>query len=65
LGISFDDVKKIKGDNFTKTGNIVVYEISDYEKSKFLKRYNMPFYLLNLEFKDDILIKYSFGFSYP
>ncbi len=41
------------------------YSIKDFAHSDFLGRYNMPSYFAVLEFDQDELIEYSFGFDYP
>ena len=47
------------------TKNKVVYEIGDFDKSEFLKYYNMPYYYGEYVFIDDKLVKFKFRFSYP
>ena len=65
LGISKKDLIKIKGNNFVETNNILWYEISDYEKSHFLEKYNLPIYFAEYTFDQDKLRKIYFGFEYP
>ena len=65
LGISKKDLIKIKGNNFVETNHILRYEISDYEKSHFLGKYNLPIYFAEYTFDQDKLSKIYFGFEYP
>ena len=65
LGISKKDLIKIKGNNFTETNRVLRYEISDYEKSHFLEKYNLPIYFAEYTFDQDKLSKIYFGFEYP
>ena len=65
IGISKKDLIKIKGNNFVETSHILRYQISDYEKSHFLEKYNMPIYFAEYTFDQDKLFKIYFGFEYP
>ena len=65
LGISKKDLIKIKGNNFVETNHVLRYEISDYEKSRFLEKYNLPIYFAEYTFDQDKLSKIYFGFEYP
>ena len=65
LGISKKDLIKIKGNNFTETNHVLQYEISEYEKSRFLEKYNLPIYFAEYTFDQDKLSKIYFGFEYP
>jgi len=65
LGISKKDLIKIKGNNFVETNHVLRYEISDYEKSHFLEKYNLPIYFAEYTFDQDKLCKIYFGFEYP
>lgn len=65
LGISKKNLIKIKGNNFVETNHVLRYEISDYEKSHFLEKYNMPIYFAEYTFDQDKLSKIYFGFEYP
>ena len=65
LGISKKNLIKIKGNNFVETNHVLRYEISDYEKSHFLKKYNLPIYFAEYTFDQDKLSKIYFGFEYP
>ncbi len=69
LGIRMKDVITIKGDGYSsiKEGDVEVieYKIDNYLTSDFLKRYNSPIYNAIFTFKDEILVKYSFGFEMP
>ena len=58
LGISKKDLIKIKGNNFVETNHVLRYEISDYEKSHFLEKYNMPIYFAEYTFDQDKLSKF-------
>ena len=64
LGISKKDLIKIKGNNFVETNHVLQYEISDYEKSRFLEKYNLPIYFVEYTFDQDKLSKIYFGFEY-
>lgn len=44
---------------------LLSYSIKDFAHSDFLSRYNMPSYFAALEFDQDKLIDYRFGFDYP
>ena len=63
LGISKKDLIKIKGNSFVETNHVLRYEISDYEKSHFLEKYNMPIYFAEYTFDQDKLCKIHF--EYP
>ena len=65
LGISKKDLIKIKGNNFVETNHVLRYEISEYEKSHFLEKYNLPIYFAEYTFDQDKLSKIYFGFEYP
>ena len=65
LGISKKDLIKIKGNNFVETNHVLRYEISEYEKSHFLEKYNLPIYFAEYTFDQDKLSKIYFGFKYP
>ena len=65
LGISKKDLIKIKGNNFVETNHVLRYEISDYEKFRFLEKYNLPIYFAEYTFDQDKLSKIYFGFEYP
>ena len=65
LGISKKDLIKIKGNNFVETNHVIRYEISEYEKSHFLEKYNLPIYFAEYTFDQDKLSKIYFGFEYP
>ena len=64
LGISKKDLIKIKGNNFVEINHVLRYEISDYEKSHFLGKYNLPIYFAEYTFDQDKLCKIYFGFEY-
>jgi len=65
LGISKKYLIKIKGNSFVETNHVLRYEISDYEKSHFLGKYNLPIYFAEYTFDQDKLSKIYFGFKYP
>jgi len=69
LGFSKGRVVSILGEGFQEElkGNVKIlkYVINNYENSPFLKYYNMPFYYGEYEFKNNKLMKFSFGFEYP
>lgn len=69
LGICKNDLIKLKGipNEITRTNDtiIVKYIIDDFEKSAFLKAYNMPLYFAEYCIVQDKLIKFKFGFEYP
>lgn len=69
LGISQQELISILGPNFTKNkeGNIVTinYKIDDFNRSSFLKKYNLPVYFGNYYFINDKLVRFEFGFEYP
>jgi hypothetical protein len=69
LGITVGDLKSIKGepDSIISTNKTIIYhyKIDDFDSSDFLKRYNMPIYFADYEFKNGYLIKFKFGFEYP
>lgn len=41
------------------------YELSDIATSDLLKSHNMPLYYAEYAFKEDKLVRFAFGFSYP
>lgn len=65
LGISKNDLVKKLGNSYKSSisGNVerLVYTVDD--KSNFVRRYNQYRYYIRCVFKNDILIKYSFGFE--
>lgn len=69
LGISLEKLIEIKGDGYKtkneKDESVVIYRIDDYEKSLFLKKYNMPGYFMEFRLKDNKVTKILFGFDYP
>jgi hypothetical protein len=75
LGMNELELKRIKGNNFTKTQsngmNVLNYQISEGENfdgenftSKFLERNGIG-YTAFYFFKNDKLVKFSYGFEYP
>jgi len=44
LGISKAALEKIKGSGFVRNSNVISYTLSDYDKSCFLQKYNIPIY---------------------
>jgi hypothetical protein len=69
LGMSKLEIIKLKGDFFIEKkldkNEILLYSINDYNKSDFLKRYNLPSYFMEFTFFNNKLIKLKFGFDYP
>lgn len=69
LGITKKSIQEIKGPpkNIILDDKIEIYEysVNDFSSSLFLKKYNMPEYQSKYFFKDDILIRFHFGFIYP
>ncbi|WP_461533109.1 hypothetical protein [Sinomicrobium sp.] len=69
LGLSMAEIVQIKGEDYTTEESegekIVIYTIDDYEKSAFLKRYNMPGYFIRIALKDNAVRRIVFGFEYP
>ncbi|MBA3649697.1 MAG: hypothetical protein H0W62_14330 [Chitinophagales bacterium] len=70
LGISKEQSIQIKESDYKeekgKNNQIIIrYVLNDFNKSAFLKRYNMPVYFAEYWFKENKLIKYWFGFEYP
>lgn len=69
LGISLEKLIEIKGNVYVtkkdKDQLIVTYRINNYDKSLFLKRYNMPGYFMEFTLKDNTVTKILFGFDYP
>jgi hypothetical protein len=68
LNMTIGALKSIKGEPDTTLINkttTLSYRLDDIDKSSFLKRYNMPIYYADYEFKDGYLIRFKFGFDYP
>ena len=69
LGISSKELTNILGKSQEIDENDdkikMVYVIGDFDKSAFLKHYNMPYYSGEYIFTDDTLVEFKFGFSYP
>ena len=69
LTMALVDFKLIKGepDSLISEDQEVIYhyEISNMNKSAFLKKYNMPLYYADYYFRNGYLYKYRFGFMYP
>ncbi|MDR0828750.1 MAG: hypothetical protein LBN95_01370 [Prevotellaceae bacterium] len=69
LGMQKSELLEKKGENYVKTSQngiiLLTYSIDDFDKSQFLKRYNMPLYTAEYWFKDNVLIKFAYGFEYP
>jgi hypothetical protein len=68
LGMSLVDLIKEKGDNYETqidVDTIVIYRISDQEKTDFLRRYQMPGYFMNFTIKESKIHHILFGFDYP
>jgi len=69
LGLSKTEVINKKGNNYqeSKKGDLIKlrYEIDEKKDKKFLDKYNMPLYVAEYFFKNDVLETFSFGFEYP
>jgi len=69
LGITIKKLKELLGREYIEKKNknkiIVEYLIKDYKKSQFLKYYNFPEYHSKYIFKNDVLICFEYGFTYP
>jgi hypothetical protein len=69
LGMQKSELLEKKGEKYVKTSQngviLLTYSIDDFDKSQFLKRYNMPLYTAEYWFKDNVLIKFAYGFEYP
>lgn len=65
LGISREDLLKIKGNNFVIEGDVIMYKLDDFNNSSFLQKYNLPIYFSKYTFKNNKLIEIYFGFEYP
>ncbi|MDT0294908.1 hypothetical protein ACFQ3R_00095 [Mesonia ostreae] len=65
LGLSSEELIKIKGASYSKEGNKIVYRMDDYPNSNFLKKYNMPAYFLECTLKNNKINRIKFGFDYP
>lgn len=71
LGKTKKEIITILGTCFTpETKNNITrlkykIDISSQPENMFLKKYNMPVYFAEYDFKEDILIRFQFGFEYP
>ncbi len=69
IGLSISAIQAILGDSAVEStdGDLTVlrYRLDDFEKSRFLKWYNMPIYYGEYKFRKDSLIEFAFGFEYP
>ena len=69
LGMPLDSLIMIKGVNYKiqeiENDTFLTYEITDYEHSFFLKRYNMPSYFMKYKIQNNIVQHIIFGFDYP
>jgi hypothetical protein len=70
LGMSKVEVIVKLGDCYSSYRNdhghdLLSYSIKNFAQSDFLRRYDMPSYFACLEFDQDKLIDYRFGFDYP
>jgi hypothetical protein len=66
LGMSLDTLLIFKGRNYTvKNDTLIRYEINNFSKNPFLKRYNMPEYFLECKLKHERVIRIKFGFTRP
>ncbi|MPT35490.1 MAG: hypothetical protein E2604_10475 [Flavobacterium sp.] len=64
LGLNLEEVERIKGKDYVKQDNKIVYQISD-TNSAFLRNYNMPEYFLECDLQQNKIVKIKFGFVYP
>lgn len=69
LGMSRDEIHKIKGDNceiIKKGDEVEIHKyVIDNQNSKFLQKYNLPKYVAHFFFQNNKLCRYSFGFEMP
>ena len=69
LGLTKKEVIAIKGNKYTEITNgkvkIIRYVLDNFDNSTFLKRYNMPVYIVEYWIKKGLLVKYRFGFEHP
>ncbi len=65
LGLSVEELIKIKGNDFVKENGRIIYRLDDYKNSSFLKKYNMPVYFLECSLENNRIVKIKFGFEYP
>ena len=65
LGITINELKSIKGSSYTQDGDKVVYQLTDYSNSSFLRRHNMPSFFIECTLRDDRIIRIKYGFNYP
>ncbi|WP_217604408.1 hypothetical protein [Chitinophaga sp. GbtcB8] len=65
LGISKEDLVKKLGNSYKSSisGEVERLVYTADSKSDFVRRYNQHGYYIRCVFKDDVLIKYSFGFE--
>lgn len=64
LGMTKEEIIKIKGHEFMEDKGTLGYVLSD-SNSVFPKKYKLSAYLMNYHFENDKLVKFSFGFEYP
>lgn len=65
IGMSREDIINLKGVPDSSNNQMIIYEIENYDESKFLKRYRLPYYYFKVHFtalKADLI---SYGFEYP
>ena len=70
LDMSEKEVRKVLGENARHGVDMqghryLRYRLDDISTSDLLRRYNYPSYYAHLEFEDDKLVEYRFGFDYP
>jgi hypothetical protein len=65
LGITKEELVKIKGNNYLTENNVIKYSLSHDQNKDFFTNFNMPFYYANYSFEKGRLIKIDFGFLYP
>ena len=64
LGLTLEEVERIKGKSYTKEKNKIIYTISD-PNTVFLRHHNMPEYFLECVFQQNKVVRIKFGFTYP
>jgi hypothetical protein len=65
LGMTLKELENVKGGSYTQYENKVVYQLTDYPNSSFLRSHNMPAYFLECTMRNDRIIRIKYGFDYP
>jgi len=66
LGMSLKELIDAKGKNYkVSTDSVISYRIDDYQKSKFLRKYNMPRYFLECKIVKSRINNIRIRFDYP